>query len=40
LEKHKKILPAFIEAEQKRLFDKAPDEMIKLISLVASYQPG
>ncbi len=40
LEKHRKILPGFIESEQKRMFDKAPDEMIELISLVASYQPG
>lgn len=40
LEKHKKMLPAFIEAEEERIFKKAPDEMIKLISLVASYQPG
>ncbi len=40
LEKHRKILPAFIESEQKRMFDKAPNEMIELISLVATYQPG
>jgi hypothetical protein len=40
LEKYKKILPAFIQSEQEHLFDKAPDEMIELITLVASYQPG
>lgn len=40
LEKHKKMLPGFIEVRQEHMFDKAPDEMIQLISSVASYQPG
>ncbi len=40
LEKDKKVLPAFVESKQEYLFAKAPEEMIKLISLVASYQPG
>lgn len=40
LENQKKILPHFVMSEQKRLFDKAPDEMIDLISSVASFQPG
>lgn len=36
----KKILPQFVKSEQKRLFDKAPDQMIELISSVASFQSG
>jgi hypothetical protein len=40
LEKHKRILPEFIESQQEFIFNKAPDEMIELIILVASYQPG
>ncbi|CAF3417336.1 unnamed protein product [Rotaria sp. Silwood1] len=40
LEKHKRLLPAYIVSEVKRMFDKAPDEMIQLITLVASHQPG
>ena len=39
-ENRKKILPQFVESEQKRLFDKAPDRMIELISSAASLQPG
>ncbi|CAF1154529.1 unnamed protein product [Rotaria sordida] len=40
LDKHKRILPEFIYEKQKRMFAKAPDEMIELISLTATYQPG
>ncbi|CAF3757364.1 unnamed protein product [Rotaria sordida] len=40
LEKHKRVLPAFILSKEKRMFDKALDGMIQLITLVASHQPG
>ncbi|CAF1313648.1 unnamed protein product [Adineta steineri] len=40
LENHERILPAFIFFQQKHLFNKASNEMIELITLVASYQPG
>ncbi|CAF3787569.1 unnamed protein product [Rotaria sordida] len=40
LDKHKRFLPGFIISEEKRMFNKAPDEMIQLIALVASHQPG
>jgi hypothetical protein len=40
LNTRKRILPDFIQQKQKRLFDKAPAEMIELISLVAAHEPG
>ncbi|CAM4750560.1 unnamed protein product [Rotaria magnacalcarata] len=40
LEKHKRLLPYFIELNQKNLFKKVPDEMIELFTIVASNQPG
>ena len=40
LNKHKRFLPEFIEEKQKRMFDKAPEEMIELIRLAASHHPG
>ncbi|CAF4405740.1 unnamed protein product, partial [Rotaria sordida] len=39
LEKHKRVLSAFILSKEKRMFDKALDGMIQLITLVASHQP-
>ncbi|CAF3063646.1 unnamed protein product [Rotaria sp. Silwood2] len=40
LEKHKRFLPNFIQSKQKYFFKKVPDEMIELITIVASDQPG
>ncbi|CAF4880269.1 unnamed protein product, partial [Rotaria sp. Silwood1] len=40
LEKHKRFLPHFIASEQKYFFKKMPNEMIELITIVASNQPG
>lgn len=40
VENRKKLLPEFVKSEQKRMFDKAPDQMIELISSAASLQPG
>lgn len=40
LEKHRRVLPAFVENVQKRLLDKAPNEMIELLLLAAQNQPG
>ncbi|CAF4787876.1 unnamed protein product [Rotaria sp. Silwood1] len=40
LEKHKRFLPHFIASEQKYFFKKMPNEMIELITIIASNQPG
>ena len=40
LSKHKRFLPDFIVEKRKRLFAKAPEEMIELIVLAGSHQPG
>ena len=40
LEQHERLLPYFIQSKQKYFFKKAPDEMIELITLIASHQPG
>lgn len=40
LEKHQRLLPYFIQSKQKYFFKKIPDEMIELITIVASNQPG
>ena len=40
LEKHKRLLPQFIQSEQSYFFKKVPDQMIELMTIVASNQPG
>ncbi|CAF5005887.1 unnamed protein product, partial [Rotaria sp. Silwood1] len=40
LEKHKRCLSYFIQLKQSYFFKKVPDEMIELIIIVASHQPG
>jgi hypothetical protein len=40
LEPHKRFLPYFIQSKQKYFFKKIPDEMIELITMVASNPPG
>jgi hypothetical protein len=40
LENHQRILPTIIQSKQKDFFKKAPNEMIELITIVASNQPG
>jgi hypothetical protein len=40
LEKHQRLLPEFIYSNQKYFFQKVPLEMIQLIQIVSSNQPG
>ena len=40
LDKHLRRLPYFIQSKQNYFFKKAPDEMIELITIVATTQPG
>jgi len=40
LEKHQRFLPDIIQSKQKYFFKKFPNEMIQLITIVASNQPG
>lgn len=40
LEKHQMYLPTIIQMNQKYFFLKAPDQMIQLITILASHQPG
>ena len=40
VEKHQRFLPSIVDSKQVLFFRKAPEEMIKLITIVASTQPG
>ncbi|CAF4030110.1 unnamed protein product, partial [Adineta steineri] len=40
LEKHERFLPCIIQSKKQYFFKKAPNEMIELITIVASNQPG
>ncbi|CAF4129871.1 unnamed protein product, partial [Rotaria sordida] len=40
LEKHRRLLPEFISSKQEYFFKKVPNEMIQLITIVASNQAG
>ncbi|CAF4051216.1 unnamed protein product [Adineta steineri] len=40
LEKHERLVPNIIESKKQYFFKKAPNEMIELITIVASNQPG
>lgn len=40
LEKHQRILPNFLHSNQKYFFKKTPEEMIELITLAGSNEPG
>ncbi len=40
LEKHQRFLPNLIQSKQKYFFNKVPNEMIQLITIAASNQPG
>ncbi|CAF4747055.1 unnamed protein product, partial [Rotaria sp. Silwood2] len=40
LETHKRNLPQFIDSKQTYFFKKVPDEMIQLITIIASNKPG
>ncbi|CAF1325701.1 unnamed protein product [Rotaria sordida] len=40
LEKHKRFLPYFIHCNSTYFFEKCPEEMIQIITIIASNQPG
>jgi hypothetical protein len=40
LEKHQRLFPSFIYSKNKFFFEKAPEQMIEIIRLIASNQPG
>ncbi|CAF4966573.1 unnamed protein product [Rotaria sp. Silwood1] len=40
LEKHKRFLPYFIHCNDTYFFEKCPEEMIQIITIIASNQPG
>ena len=40
VEKHQRFLPSIVDSKQVLFFRKAPEEMIELITIVASTQPG
>ncbi|CAF1145573.1 unnamed protein product [Rotaria sp. Silwood1] len=40
LEKHKRFLPSFIYSKQEYFFKKCPEEMIQIMTIIGSNQPG